>query len=97
MKYTQNGIVKQFRVKILQYADCIHNNNNLAKYLPPPSMKEGGMMRQIGPFVTNNDLIIRLALQLGTNFLHPCRMNWMTKLRNIFLCCMNNGVTLCPP
>ena len=38
-KYTHNDIVKPFRVRIFQYAGRIHKMNNLAKYVPPPSMK----------------------------------------------------------
>ena len=39
MKYIHNNIVKPFRVKILRYAKRIRYMHDLAKYLPPPSMK----------------------------------------------------------
>ena len=39
MKYVRNDIVKPFRVKILRYAKCVQEMHELAKYLPPPSMK----------------------------------------------------------
>ena len=39
MKYIRNDIVKLFKVKILRYAECMHEMHYLAKYLPPPFMK----------------------------------------------------------
>ena len=36
------------------------------------------------------------VLQLGTDFLHPFRINWMTKFRTIVPCLINIGVTFCP-
>ena len=54
-------------------------------------------MNHIGPSVTNNSLIMRFTLQLGTDFQHPCRINWTTNIRIIIPCPINNYVTLCPP
>ena len=39
MKYVRNDIVKPFKVKIIRYAERVREMNDLAKYLPPPSMK----------------------------------------------------------
>ena len=39
VKYIHNGIVKPFRVGIIQYVKRVHDIHNLSKYLPPPSMK----------------------------------------------------------
>ena len=39
MKYVRNYIVKPFKVKILYYAKRVREMHDLAKYLPPPSMK----------------------------------------------------------
>ena len=39
VKYIHNDIVKSFRVMILQYIKSLHDMHELAKYLPPPSMK----------------------------------------------------------
>ena len=39
MKYIHNNIVKPFKVKILRYTERVCDMNDLAKYLPPPSMK----------------------------------------------------------
>ena len=39
MKYIHNDIVKPFKVKILCYAERVHDMHNLAKYLHPPSMR----------------------------------------------------------
>ena len=54
-------------------------------------------MGHIGPSATRNSLSIRSMFQIGTDFLHIFRMNWMKKVRNIVLCLVNNGVTFCPP
>ena len=40
MKYIHNEIVQPFMVGILQYAECVPEMHKLAKYLPPPSVKE---------------------------------------------------------
>ena len=40
VKYIHNDIVKHFRVRILRYAEHVQDMHNLAKYLPPPSMKD---------------------------------------------------------
>ena len=42
-KYIHNDIVKTFRVGILQYAKCVREMHDLAKYLPTPSMKSVGL------------------------------------------------------
>ena len=39
VKYIHNNIVNPFMVRILQYAERVWELHNLAKYLPPPSMK----------------------------------------------------------
>ena len=39
IKYVHNDIVKPFKVKILRYAERMRDIHDLAKYLPPPSMK----------------------------------------------------------
>ena len=39
MKYVCNDILKPFKVKILRYSKRVCEINDLAKYLPPPSMK----------------------------------------------------------
>ena len=39
MKYVHNDIVIPFKVKILRYAERVHEMHDLAKYLPTPSMK----------------------------------------------------------
>ena len=39
MKYVCNDIVKPFKVKICCYNERVREMNELAKYLPPPSMK----------------------------------------------------------
>ena len=39
MKCVHNDIVKPFKVKILRCAERIRDMHDLAKYLPPPSMK----------------------------------------------------------
>ena len=39
VKYIHNGIMKPFRVAILQYPDTVRNMHVLAKYPPPPSIE----------------------------------------------------------
>ena len=39
MKYVCNDILKPFKVKILRYTKRVRERHDLAKYLPPPSMK----------------------------------------------------------
>ena len=39
MNYIHNDIVKPFKIKILRYAERMCEMNDLANYLPPPSMK----------------------------------------------------------
>ena len=39
IKYVCNEIMKPFKVKILRYAERVRDMHDLAKYLPPPSMK----------------------------------------------------------
>ena len=39
MKYVYNDILKPFKVKIIRYAERVRDMHDLAKYLPPPSMK----------------------------------------------------------
>ena len=39
VKYIHNDILKPFRFGILQYSGHVREMHNLAKYLPPPSMK----------------------------------------------------------
>ena len=39
MHYVHNDIVKPFKVKILRYYERVCEIHDLAKYLPPPSMK----------------------------------------------------------
>ena len=39
MKYICNDIVNTLKVKILYYAERVREMHELAKYLPPPSMK----------------------------------------------------------
>ena len=39
IKYICNNIVKPFRVGIIRYTQRIQEMNNLAKNLPPPSLK----------------------------------------------------------
>ena len=39
LKYICNNIVKPFCVGILHYAERVQEMHDLAKYLPPPSMK----------------------------------------------------------
>ena len=39
MKYVCDDIVKPFKVKILRSSERMHETHDLAKYLPPPSMK----------------------------------------------------------
>ena len=38
-KYVCDDIVKPFKVKILRSSERMHETHDLAKYLPPPSMK----------------------------------------------------------
>ena len=44
MKYVHNDIVKPFKVKILRYAERVHEMHDLAKYLRPPSKKGDSAM-----------------------------------------------------
>ena len=39
MNYIFNYIVKPFKVKIIRYAERVHEMHELPKDLPPPSMK----------------------------------------------------------
>ena len=39
LKYDRNDIVKPFRLGIIRYAERVVGMHDLAKYLPPPSMK----------------------------------------------------------
>ena len=39
MNYVHNYIVKPLKVKILQYSERVSEIHNIAKDLPPPSMK----------------------------------------------------------
>ena len=39
MKYVHNDIVKPFKVKILRYAERVHDMHDLAKYLSIPLIK----------------------------------------------------------
>ena len=39
MKYVHNDIMKPFKVKILRYAERVHEMHDLAKYLSSPSTK----------------------------------------------------------
>ena len=39
MKYILDDIVKPFKFKILRYDKRVQETHDLAKYLPPPSMK----------------------------------------------------------
>ena len=39
VKYVCNDIFKPFIVKIIRYAERVHDMHDLAKYLPPTSMK----------------------------------------------------------
>ena len=39
MKYVCDDIVKPFNVKIIRSSERMHETHDLAKYLPPPSMK----------------------------------------------------------
>ena len=43
-KYVRNDIVKPFKVKVLCYAKRVREMHDLAKYLPPPLMKEESAM-----------------------------------------------------
>ena len=38
-KYIQNYILKPFIFLILRYAECAHDMHDIAKYVPPTSMK----------------------------------------------------------
>ena len=51
----------------------------------------------IGPSVTNNFLFMIFALQLMSNFQHPCKMKWKINIRTVTLCLMKNSVNSCPP
>ena len=84
-------------VGILQYSDCVRDMNDISKYLPPYSIKGGGNMSNIGPSTKNNYMSMIFAFQLGTDFLHSCRMNYMRKFETIITYLMKNGVNLCPP
>ena len=44
MKYVCNDIEKPFKVKILRYSESVREMHDLAKYLPPPSMKAESAM-----------------------------------------------------
>ena len=44
MKYVTNDIVKPFKFKILRYTKRMHEMHDLAKYLPPPSIKGDSTM-----------------------------------------------------
>ena len=39
MKYIRNDIVNTLKVKIICYSESVRDMHDLAKYLPPPSMK----------------------------------------------------------
>ena len=39
MKYIHNDIVNTLKVKIICYSESVRDMHDLAKYLPPPSMK----------------------------------------------------------
>ena len=52
-------------------------------------------MIKIGPSTAKNYLNILFALQLGTDFLHSRRMNWMTEVITIVLYRTKNDVTVC--
>ena len=39
MKYVRNDIVKPYKVKKIRYAKRVRKMYDLAKYMPPPSMK----------------------------------------------------------
>ena len=67
MKYICNGIVNPFKVKILRYAERVIEMHDLAKYLPPPSMK-GESSKVDNSTVRNQEFTvsgIRLAIKDG--------------------------------
>ena len=48
MKHVCKDIVKPFKVKILRYAEHMHDIHDLAKFLPPPLMKGESAMTPNG-------------------------------------------------
>ena len=67
IKNIHNGIVKYFRVGLLQYAECIQDMYNLAKHLPPLS-KKGREYNQEDCNISDkefNEDVIRFATKDG--------------------------------
>ena len=71
--------------------------NYLAKYLPPPPRKGVSMIKHIGPSTKHNSLRVIFELQRMTSSQNPCKMKWVTSIRIISTCPMNNSVTSCTP
>ena len=54
VKYVYNDIVKPFRVEILKYNRRVREMHDLAKYLPPPSIKGMSFESLVGRPTTKN-------------------------------------------
>ena len=97
VKYVHNYSVKPFRVEISSTMSAS------VRCMTYPSTyfhiwwRAMSTIRKIGPSVTNNYLRMRFVLQLRTDFQHPCRMKWNTKINIIAPCPTNNSVILCKP
>ena len=57
LKYICNDIVNPFRVKILRYAERVIEMHDLARYLPPPSIK-GVRAEEDNWTVSNQELTV---------------------------------------
>ena len=67
MKYFIKDILKPFKVKIIRYAERVREMHDLAKYIPPPSMKDESAMSDHWS-VRNKDFTVsdlRLAIRDG--------------------------------
>ena len=62
MKYVHNDIVKPFKVKIIHYAEHVIEMHELAKYLPPPSMK--GKIYEAANYTVRNQEFTDSEVQL---------------------------------
>ena len=61
MEYVRNDIVKPFKIKIIRYANHVCDMHDLAKYLPPPSIKGNWSVRNEDFTISD----IRLAIKDG--------------------------------
>ena len=67
LQYICNNIVKSFHVDILRYAERVQEIHDIAKYLPPPSMKGESFEEASWKFHKKewSDHDIRVAIEEG--------------------------------